>query len=102
MRQAGRDQPDKPKVAAAVRREIEAPQGSSSSIFDEETKYATPCSVPVDSRLIDIEALSFLREEGFQGRQVRLELLYRASVAGFSAGQFHGLCDGKGPTLTIV
>ena len=29
-------------------------------------------------------------------------LLFRASVDGFGAGDFHGKCDGKGPTLTMI
>ncbi len=70
----------------------------------EEEKYdfATPVSPPLDSRLIDIESFSFLTEEGFQGRQVRLELLYRGSSNGFNSADFHSLCDGKGPTLTVI
>ena len=30
------------------------------------------------------------------------ELCWRASRDGWAASQFHSLCDGKGPTLTII
>lgn len=32
----------------------------------------------------------------------KLSLLYRASEHNFSSSKFHQMCDGKGPTLTIV
>lgn len=44
----------------------------------------------------------FLQEQGFCGRQVRLELLYSGMRDGFAARDFHSKCDGKGPTLTVV
>ena len=69
---------------------------------EEKYEFATPFCTPIDSRLIDIDSLNFLTEEGFQGRQVRLELLYRGSTHGFNSADFHGLCDGKGPTLTVI
>ena len=31
-----------------------------------------------------------------------LNLLYRGSVDGFAASDFHRKCDNKGPTLTVV
>jgi hypothetical protein len=37
-----------------------------------------------------------------KGRGVRLELLYRASRDGFKAADFHGLCDNKGATVTVI
>jgi hypothetical protein len=35
-------------------------------------------------------------------KEVKLTLLYRASEHGFLASEFHRLCDGKGPTITVV
>jgi hypothetical protein len=35
-------------------------------------------------------------------KEVKLTLLYRASEHGFLASEFHSLCDGKGPTITLV
>jgi hypothetical protein len=37
-----------------------------------------------------------------KGSGVRLELLYRASRDGFKAADFHGLCDNKGATVTVI
>ncbi len=37
-----------------------------------------------------------------QWKELELKLLYRGSRDGFAAADFHRLCDGKGPTLTIV
>jgi hypothetical protein len=35
-------------------------------------------------------------------KEVKLTLLFRASEHGFRAREFHRLCDGKGPTVTLV
>jgi hypothetical protein len=35
-------------------------------------------------------------------KEVKLNLLYRASEHGFLANEFYRLCDGKGPTITLV
>jgi hypothetical protein len=37
-----------------------------------------------------------------KGSGVRLELLYRASRDGFKGTDFHGLCDNKGATVTVI
>ena len=36
------------------------------------------------------------------GDQFQWRLCYRASVHGWSAQNFHTMCDNKGPTVTIV
>ena len=38
----------------------------------------------------------------FDGKKFQTKLLFRGSKDGFSAGQFHSLCDNKGPTLVLV
>lgn len=40
--------------------------------------------------------------QGFGGKSFKVELLMRGSAHGFSANAFHELCDGKGPTLSII
>ena len=35
-------------------------------------------------------------------KQNEVKRLYQASVHTFAAAKFHELCDGKGPTLTLV
>ncbi len=37
-----------------------------------------------------------------KAKSPELKLLYRGSRDGFAAADFHRLCDGKGPTLTVV
>lgn len=46
--------------------------------------------------------LSFNFSDGIETLPKKLCLLYRASEHNFSASKFHQLCDGKGPTLTII
>jgi hypothetical protein len=36
------------------------------------------------------------------GIEVKMTLLFRASERGFLATEFHRVCDGKGPTITLV
>lgn len=36
------------------------------------------------------------------GKQCQFQLLYRLSRHGLSADTFHQLCDGKGPTVTVL
>jgi len=38
----------------------------------------------------------------FDGKKFQTKLLFRGSKDGFSSGQFHSLCDNKGPTLVLV
>jgi len=38
----------------------------------------------------------------FNGKVPKMKLLYSGKRHGMSAGDFHRLCDGKGPTLTVV
>lgn len=33
---------------------------------------------------------------------IRFELIYRGSRDGFTAKSFHTICDGKGPTLSLI
>ncbi len=35
-------------------------------------------------------------------KQNQVKRLYQASVDTFAAAKFHELCDGKGPTLTLI
>jgi len=36
------------------------------------------------------------------GKKLKFGLLYQASKDGYSGSTFHGKCDGKGPTITII
>jgi hypothetical protein len=36
------------------------------------------------------------------GKQVKLELLYRASRDGWQGQDFHSRCDNKGATVTVI
>ena len=56
----------------------------------------------IDTKLIDLEKELPKLEEWFDGKKLQLERLYRGSQDGFLAENFHSLCDGKGPTLTVV
>ena len=56
----------------------------------------------IDTKLINIEKELPKIEEWFEGKKVHLEKIYRGSQDGFLAENFHLLCDGKGPTLTVV
>lgn len=40
--------------------------------------------------------------EGLQCSKFKLELLMRGTRDGFRAKTFHELCDGKGPTLSVI
>jgi hypothetical protein len=60
--------------------------------------------VPKDSKIVtdsEHETLRRFVSEG-KAKPPELELLYRGSRDGFAAADFHRLCDGKGPTLTVV
>ena len=48
-----------------------------------------------------IEFEDLIRLCGFS-REQKLKLLYRATVDGFSATNFHSKCDGQSNTLTII
>jgi hypothetical protein len=37
-----------------------------------------------------------------KAKEPQFKLLYRGSRDGFAAADFHRLCDGKGPTLTVI
>ena len=39
---------------------------------------------------------------GKSGKNIELELIYKASKDGYKAIDFHSKCDGKGPTLVII
>ncbi|TNV76944.1 hypothetical protein FGO68_gene8003 [Halteria grandinella] len=54
------------------------------------------------STLITEEKQVKLLLEGLQCKKFKLELLMRGSRDGFRADAFHALCDGKGPTLSVV
>jgi len=43
-----------------------------------------------------------LLNKGLDGKSFNLELIMRGSRDGFSAKMFHDICDGKGPTITII
>jgi len=43
-----------------------------------------------------------LRLFGPKCKKLRLDLIYRGSKDGFSASSFHGKCDGKGATFTVI
>ncbi len=43
-----------------------------------------------------------LLKKGLNGKNFNLELIMRGSRDGFSSKMFHDLCDGKGPTVTLI
>ena len=61
-----------------------------------------PKKPAIDTKLIDLEKELPKLEEWFDGKKLKLEKIYRGSEDGFLAENFHNLCDGKGPTLTVV
>jgi len=38
----------------------------------------------------------------FEGKKLKMKLLFRASKDGYNASTFHSLCDNKGATLTVI
>lgn len=87
---------------------VNSRSGAGSSLFEEEeskgpqamTRFTS--EVVESSLLSDLDDVAFLQEQGFSGRQARLELLMRGTIDGFGAREFHSRCDGKGPTLTVI
>jgi hypothetical protein len=57
-----------------------------------------------DSKILTESEHQTLRRFVGEGKakSPELKLLYRGSRDGFAAADFHRLCDGKGPTLTVV
>ncbi len=57
-----------------------------------------------DSKILTESETSKLHSFLGEGKQneVELKLLYRGSRDGFASSDFHRLCDGKGPTLTLI
>jgi hypothetical protein len=97
-------------------------QSGFSAIINASSVFATLAEYVVESEQGFIPRLSFVhsskenettvefeprRERGtkrarYQGIEVKLTLLFRASEHGFLMSEFHSLCDGKGATVTLV
>src|SRR5439155_10291546 len=43
-----------------------------------------------------------VQDSSFRGTTPKVSLLLRGSRDGFTPGDFHRLCDNKGPTVTII
>ena len=63
----------------------------------------------MDKSIINCKLLNFYERDAFYsllrrrfGFDFKLNLLYRASENAYSALRFHKLCDGKGPTVTLI
>jgi hypothetical protein len=54
------------------------------------------------SVIVTNKTLQCKLEEFYENPQQKWQLLFRASVDGFSCAKFHEKCNGKGPTMTIV
>jgi hypothetical protein len=69
------------------------------------TEALAPPVPELDSAIVSeaahLDALNGWLEEAGHGGAAP-QLLYRASRDGWAASQFHALCDGKGPTLTVI
>lgn len=92
--------------------EVPAPEAARED-FDWLFLYEEPEELPVeeilipkepviDTILIDLEKELPLLEGWFDGKKLHLEKVYRGTADGFLAENFHSVCDGKGPTLTVV
>jgi len=66
-------------------------------VFYVDTKFVDDV---LDSNLISSSNLSLVKS-WIGGKNVSLQLLYRASKDGFDAQAFHNRCDFKGPTLVV-
>jgi hypothetical protein len=62
--------------------------------------FKTNSTIIPDSKY-DYTIKQWLAEKGI-GATATLNLLYRGSVHGKRAADFHALCDNKGPTITLV
>ena len=63
-------------------------------------KYYSIVPIPI----LDADTIQFLTEcTAASGKSVsNMKLLYKATVHGFKASDFHGKCDNKAPTLVII
>ena len=69
--------------------------------------YTGPtCSSPIDSKILNCSEISKFRNNKTIPLPINLKtdwkLLYRATVNGFMARNFHDKCDGHSPTLTFI
>lgn len=69
-------------------------------------KHGLPCSLPSRSLQISNSILSakFHSQllQMFPSQTLSLSLLYKSSLHGFSAREFHSRCDQQGPTVAVV
>jgi hypothetical protein len=79
---------------------------NSSSVFAKLAEYAVESERGLIPRLSFVyssnENETTVEFEKGPVKEVKLTLLFRASEHGFLSREFHGLCDGKGPTITLV
>lgn len=56
----------------------------------------------MDAKLIDFKTEMGLIESWFDGKKIKLEKLYRATVDGFNGPAYHAKCNGISGILNVV
>ena len=72
------------------------------TIHANHTKYFENLAKLLKHHRFFANIFGFNFSDGIEALPKKLSLLYRASEHNFSASKFHKICDGKGPTLTII